>query len=252
MIHCDAGPNVVRSYPVQKDGAGYKAEIVNVLEGTRDQWFRPADVCVAPDGSLIIADWYDPGVGGHQAGDQSRGRVYRVAPPNSPYNMPKVDLTTTDGAIEALQSPNMSIRYAGWQKLRGMGKKAEKALAKLYKTSTNPRMQARALWLLSKLDKGPKYIETALKSDNPDLRITALRAARELKTDIIPYAKQLVNDPDPQVRRECAIALRRNTSPRLLHYGRNWPANTMAKTAGIWKRWALVPMAIGIHTIPPG
>jgi putative membrane-bound dehydrogenase-like protein len=212
MIHCDAGPNVVRSYPVQKDGAGYKAEIVNVLEGARDQWFRPADVCVAPDGSLIIADWYDPGVGGHQAGDQNRGRVYRVAPPNSPYTMPKVDLTTTAGAIDALQSPNMSIRYAGWQKLRELDKKAEKSLANLYKSSDNPRMQARALWLLSKLDKGPKYIETALKSMNPDLRITALRAARELKLDIIPYLKQLVNDPDAQVRRECIIALRRSAS----------------------------------------
>lgn len=218
MIHCDAGPNVVRSYPVQKDGAGYKAEIVNVLEGARDQWFRPADVCVAPDGSLIIADWYDPGVGGHQAGDQNRGRVYRVAPPNSPYTMPKVDVSTTEGAIEALQSPNMDIRYAGWVKLRELDKKAEKALAKLYKSSDNPRMQARALWLLSKLDKGTKYIETALKSANPDMRIAGLRAARELKIDIIPYVKQLANDrpvgpPDPQVLRECAIALRRNTSP---------------------------------------
>ncbi|WP_420148367.1 PVC-type heme-binding CxxCH protein [Spirosoma sp.] len=213
VIHCDAGPNVVRSYPVQKDGAGYKAEIVNVLEGTRDQWFRPADICVAPDGSLIIADWYDPGVGGHQAGDQNRGRVYRVAPPNTPYTMPKVDVSTTDGAIEALQSPNMAIRYAGWQKLHEMGKKAEKPLAKLFKSSDNPRMQARALWLLSKSEKGTKYIETALKSDNPDLRITGLRAARELKADIIPYVKQLVNDPDAQVRRECIIALRSNTSP---------------------------------------
>ncbi|RYF51113.1 MAG: dehydrogenase, partial [Cytophagaceae bacterium] len=46
----------------------------------------------------------------------------------------------------------------------------------------------------------------------PDLRITALRAARELKSNIIPYVKQLVNDPDPQVRRECAIALRRSQS----------------------------------------
>ena len=213
MIHCDAGPNVVRSYPVQKDGAGYKAEIVNVLEGARDQWFRPADVCVAPDGSLIIADWYDPGVGGHQAGDQNRGRVYRVAPPNSPYTMPKVDVSTTEGALEALQSPNMDIRYAGWIKLRELDKKAEKSLAKLYKSSDNPRMQARALWLLSKLDKGPKYIETALKSANPDMRIAGLRAARELKVDIIPYVKQLVNDSDAQVRRECAIALRRSTSP---------------------------------------
>lgn len=207
IIHCDAGPNVVRSYPVQKDGAGYKASIVNLLEGARDQWFRPADVCVAPDGSLMIADWYDPGVGGHQAGDQNRGRIYRVSPPNSPYTLPKVDVSTTDGAIEALQSPNMDIRYAGWQKLHELGKKAEKPLAKLYKSSDNPRMQARALWLLSKLDKGSKYLETALKSDNSDLRITALRAARELKTDVTPYVRQLVNDSNPQVRRECAIAL---------------------------------------------
>ena len=218
VIHCDAGPNVVRSYPVQKDGAGYKAQIVNVLEGTRDQWFRPADICVAPDGSLIIADWYDPGVGGHQAGDQNRGRVYRVAPPNSPYTMPKVDVSTTKGAIEALQSPNMAIRHAGWMTLRDMGKKAEKPLAKLYKSSDNrdpgrARMQARALWLLSKLDNSTKYIETALKSDNPDLRITALRAARQNKTDIIPYVKQLASDPDAQIRRECIIALRRSTSP---------------------------------------
>ena len=27
LIHSDAGPNVVRSYTVDKDGAGYKANI---------------------------------------------------------------------------------------------------------------------------------------------------------------------------------------------------------------------------------
>ena len=78
LIHCDAGPNVVRSYAVSDDGAGYKAEINNILNGTRDQWFRPSDVCVAPDGSLIVADWYDPGVGGHRQGDVDRGRLFRV------------------------------------------------------------------------------------------------------------------------------------------------------------------------------
>src|SRR5215203_5932486 len=87
MIHTDAGPNVVRSYPVKKNGAGYTADIVNILKGEKDQWFRPADVCVAPDGSLIVADWYDPGVGGHAAGDQTKGRIYRVAPPGSVYSI---------------------------------------------------------------------------------------------------------------------------------------------------------------------
>jgi len=220
VIHCDAGPNVVRSYPVQPDGAGYKASIVNLLEGVRDQWFRPADVCVAPDGSLIIADWYDPGVGGHQAGDQNKGRIYRVAPPQLPYKMPKVDVTTTGGAIDALQSPNMNIRYAGWQALHEMGTKAEKPLAKFYKTTTDPRQKARALWLLSKLpdNKGQKYVMAALKETDPNLRITALRASRQMVvrssgTDAtIAAVKQLVNDSNKQVLRECAITLHRNKS----------------------------------------
>jgi putative membrane-bound dehydrogenase-like protein len=213
LIHCDAGPNVVRSYTVQNDGAGYKASIVNLLEGTRDQWFRPADVCVAPDGSLIIADWYDPGVGGHQAGDQSKGRVYRVAPPNSPYTVPKIDLTTVGGAIDALQSPNMDVRYAAWQTLHSMGKKAEKALVTMYKSNPNPRMQARALWLLSKGENGQKYVTAALKSSNADLRITALRAARQLGAEpAMAAVKQLVADANPQVRRECALALRNSQS----------------------------------------
>jgi glucose/arabinose dehydrogenase len=52
MIHCEPGHNVVRSYPVTKKGAGYSAQIVNIMKNETDQWFRPADVCVAPDGSL--------------------------------------------------------------------------------------------------------------------------------------------------------------------------------------------------------
>ncbi|MCA9268826.1 MAG: NPCBM/NEW2 domain-containing protein, partial [Planctomycetales bacterium] len=44
VIHTDAGPSVCRAYPVTDDGAGYKAEIVNILEGTRNKWFRPSDV----------------------------------------------------------------------------------------------------------------------------------------------------------------------------------------------------------------
>src|SRR6185436_10662420 len=43
------------------------------------KWFRPSDVCMGPQGSIFIADWYDPGVGGHAMGDeQCRGRILRV------------------------------------------------------------------------------------------------------------------------------------------------------------------------------
>ncbi|MEL6109001.1 MAG: PVC-type heme-binding CxxCH protein, partial [Planctomycetota bacterium] len=55
VIHCDPGPNVVRAYPTEPEGAGYKATIDPLMTGTVDRWFRPADVCVAPDGSVGYA-----------------------------------------------------------------------------------------------------------------------------------------------------------------------------------------------------
>jgi putative membrane-bound dehydrogenase-like protein len=241
IIHCDAGPNVVRAYPVKNDGAGYSAWMQNLLVGTRDKWFRPSDVCVAPDGSLIIADWYDPGVGGHRMGDAEKGRLFRVAPPNSPYKAPAYDFETIDGAIVALQSPNLEARYLAWTKLHAEGDKAAPALAKLFKESTNPRTRARAIWLLGKMhNDGEKAIATAIADSDSNIRILGLRLARQLGVDLIPVVKQLVNDPSSQVRRECAVTLRFNkTSDK----ARLW-AELAAQHDGE-DRWYLEALGIG-------
>jgi len=212
IIHSDPGPNVVRSYPVKKDGAGYSAGILNILKGENDQWFRPSDVCIAPDGSLIVADWYDPGVGGHRVGDLQRGRIYRIAPDVSEYKIPLQDYSTPKGAITALQNPNLAVRRHAWLALYKMDKKAVPSLEKLWRGSSNPRMRARAFWVLVKMPSGKKYINEAITNSNPDIRITGLRAARQLKLDIIPLVKKLVSDQDPQVRRELILALRHNKS----------------------------------------
>ncbi|HEY2148480.1 MAG TPA: PVC-type heme-binding CxxCH protein [Pirellulales bacterium] len=219
MIHAEPGRNVVLAYPVSSDGAGYKAQIVDVLSSTRNQWFRPCDVCVAPDGSLFIADWYDPGVGGHAQADTDRGRIFRIAPKGSEYRVPKFDFNSIDGAIEALKNPCLAVRYLAWTKLHEVGAAAEPALAKLFQ-SENPRYRARALWLLSKLENdtagkqtGAKYVDAALHDPSADLRITAIRAGRQIGLNSAAIVTKLVHDPSPQVRRECALALRHNSSP---------------------------------------
>lgn len=208
VIHCDAGPNVVRAYPVKKDGAGYEARIVNILEGTRDKWFRPSDVCVAPDGSLLIADWYDPGVGGHAMGDIQRGRIFRVAPPNTPYTVPKIELGNPAGAVHALCSPNHATRYMAWKTLKQMGAAAEKELLKLWE-SDNPRYRARALWLLGNIEgKAQQYVQAALADQHPDIRIAGLRLARRRNVNVPAAVAALIRDAVPEVRRECLVALR--------------------------------------------
>ncbi len=212
MIHAEPGNNVVRSYPVENAGAGYKASIVNILESQKDQWFRPVDVAIAPDGSLFIADWYDPGVGGHQVGDVDRGRIYRVAPAKSEYKISALDVTTIDGAIKALTNPNSANRYRGWNALAAEAEKAEGDLQKLL-MSGSQREKAQALWLLARLPgKEDSYINKAITDADPNIRITGIRIARSLKKDILPVVKKLAGDSSPQVRREVAIALRGNTS----------------------------------------
>lgn len=209
MIHCDAGPNVVRAYPVQKDGAGYRASVENILQGSRDQWFRPSDVCVAPDGSIFVADWYDPGVGGHRMGDIDKGRIFRVALPNQPYKVPKYDFNTVAGAIEALKSPNHEARYLAWTALHQMGEKAEPELQQVFERDANPRFRARALWLLGNLPgRTETYVQQAIGDKDPDLRIVGLRLARQKELPIPSIVEKLARDPSVQVRRECAIALR--------------------------------------------
>lgn len=242
IIHADAGPNVVRAYPVKKAGAGFTATIVNILKDNRDQWFRPVDVCIAPDGSLIVADWYDPGVGGHAAGDQVSGRIYRVTPAGYKYSLPKQDYTTAEGAVAALHNPNLAVRYHAFTTLQQMGEKALPALETLWRSAGGSRMRARALWCLVKVSEvnAQQYIDEAIKDSDADLRITGLRAAVELNKGVIPALQKLVNDPDAGVLRECAIALHHRKSP---------------EAAGLWAtlaarhdgkdRWYLEALGIG-------
>lgn len=230
-IHCDAGPNVVRGYITQPDGAGYKAEIVNLLEGSKNRWFRPSDVAVAPDGSLIVADWYDPGVGGHGMGDVTRGRLFRVTTKAAEkFQVPSFKLETVEGAVAALKSPNEEARYLAWKKLEEIGSEAEPELHKLFNdTKSVPQHRARALWLLAgheweRINPGadkpnphdltlPECLTKALTDTDPNIRITAIRVARRLVQQAHPemlrdVIAKVVKDASPAVRREAAIALR--------------------------------------------
>ncbi|NOZ39998.1 MAG: c-type cytochrome [Planctomycetes bacterium] len=216
LLHCDSGPSVVRCYHVKVDGAGYQAESSDLLNGVRNQWFRPTDVKVAPDGSLFVSDWYDPGVGGHGMGDATRGRIFRVTPQGggSAYQVTKQDFSTPAASVEALASPNLATRAMAWQQLAQFGLKAEAALRQMWQ-SDNARLRARALWLLgNQKEIRKKYLHEAWMDSNPQLRIIALRIARRHQCDVLSVIERLIDDPSPQVRREVAIALAQLDSPR--------------------------------------
>jgi putative membrane-bound dehydrogenase-like protein len=245
ILLADAGQNYVSAFPVQNEGAGYKSTgIIPLVEGSRDKWFRPTDVCVAPDGSLIVSDWYDPVIGSNKMKDKSRGRLFRIAPPGTPYKIPVFDLNVPEQAVKALQSPNLSQRYLAWNACVKHGWEAEPFLEELFRQyNANPKLRARALWVLNRIE-GFNYrnLDIAFREINPNLRVTALRAVRQRNSDPTEYIKRLTADPDPQVRRECALAINHNHTYEALDV---WLQ--LAKQYKGNDRWSVEALSIGAY-----
>ncbi|MHA8088986.1 PVC-type heme-binding CxxCH protein [Aquirufa antheringensis] len=240
MIHTDAGPNVVRSYATTPWGAGYEARINNLIT-SKDQWFRPADVAAAPDGSLFVADWYDPGVGGHQAGDQAKGRIYRIAPKGHAYKKTNFDLSTPELAFKALENPNLEIRFLAFQALKKMGNKAESVLENEFNTNENPRFRARAFWVLNQGSRSNEFILKAFEQANPNLKAMAIRAAKQKPfTEWSTLAAKAAKDQHASVRRELAIALRHLSGEEV---NQLWASLAMRHNGT--DRWYLEALGIG-------
>jgi putative membrane-bound dehydrogenase-like protein len=222
LLSCEAGRNVIFSYQPTIQGGGFRMERHNLISSfpkTDDfyiwndtsedvrKWFRPSDVAAGTDGAIYIADWYDPVVGGHAMHDKKAyGRIFRITPKGKKLTSPTIDLSTVQGQIETLRSPAINVRNLGFEALRKSSNIVE--VKKLLK-DTNPYVQARAVWLLSKMgDDGVREVEKVVDSEDVNLKITAFRALRQVKNDILNIAEKLSTDKNVAVRREVAIALR--------------------------------------------
>ncbi len=76
--------NAVWTLRLTPDGSGWSAKDSEPLITSTHGSFRPMDAKFAPDGSLYIADWYNPIIGHYQASfrhpdrDKLHGRIWRV------------------------------------------------------------------------------------------------------------------------------------------------------------------------------
>ncbi len=219
LLSCESALSKVFGYVPKPEGAGFELERFDWLKsiGKRAQWFRPCDVAVGPDGAIYVADWYDPGVGGHKMADKTAsGTIYRIAPKGFAPTIPKFDESTIEGAIAALESPAVNVRAIGFETLRARGESALPAVEK-WLASDNNWFAMRAIWLLPYLGQaGVERCEALLAHDSAAWRIAAIRSlARsggpsEVRRGhpIMNYADRLAIDKSPAVRREVATMLR--------------------------------------------
>jgi putative membrane-bound dehydrogenase-like protein len=217
-LHVDAGPRQARSYMLKRAGAGYEVDREDIVNST-DNWFRPSDICNGPDGSVYIADWYDPGVGGHGMGDTTRGRIYRLAPKGHKVANPKVDLEKPEGILAALGSPNQTIRVMAQTRLTQTEPEAAWKIVGQAIGSSNVHLQARGYWMTAVLFKQHNdrrflaLLDRSLESKDERFRELFVRACVDylgkLPSEIFPgTTEKVVDDTSPAVRRELLLCLR--------------------------------------------
>jgi putative membrane-bound dehydrogenase-like protein len=209
-LHADAGPRVCRAYRHEPVGFGMKATSETILTNEGDNYFRPDDICAAPDGRLYVADWYDGGVGGHGYDNPDQGRVFMLTPHGKkltrhekpgPYD-------NVAEAVEGLKSPNLATQYLAREHLLAAGQASAPALRALV-AGDEPNYRARALWLLDRIggDARTAVVEQ-LNSDNSTMRALAVRILRRHGQEFGHAILKLVDDPSPEVRREVLLACR--------------------------------------------
>ena len=216
FLHADAGPRELRCYHVTKYGAGFRATRENVLTTEDDDYFRPSDVCVAPDASLYVADWYDGGVGGHAYNNPSQGRIYKLTAKQKKHQRgaPAGPYESVAEAIIGLGSPNLATQYLARERLIAAGDKSLDALEALANGS-DAIMRARALWLLDRIgDAGRRIVRDTLSDRDPAFRALAMRILRR-HDDTLDAVLAKIDDTSPEVRREVMLALRGKSDDRI-------------------------------------
>ncbi|GJM20699.1 MAG: hypothetical protein DHS20C15_06140 [Planctomycetota bacterium] len=238
VLNADAGAGVVYAHRPRAVGAGFELDKTDLIRATagdgddadRADWFRPSDVVVGVDGSVFVADWFDPGVGGHAMGDRKAyGRILRIAP-TEPSDIVEPGasgpLDTIDAQIAALANAAMHRRAVARDLLAAGGKDAFLDLYSTFKESDDRRLRARCLWLLL----GPELehvsperghpLSLGLRDADPEINVTALRAWAQNSGDRLfeQYARSLVSYDleSPAMRREVALRLRPDASLEML------------------------------------
>jgi putative heme-binding domain-containing protein len=229
LFFCEWGRSVVRYRPVRSGSSFGRVEEIEFAAGAENDpyGFKPTDLVVDHDGSLIVADWADG-----QRPKRGRGRIYRIRhsdvlasggrrPPGSVQ-------ASLDALISQLDSPSAYSRIEAQAAISARGPDGIKAMMYALrngKISVPARLHA--IWILAgsgNASASEKLYELA--ANDPDMRVQAqaVRAVADL-TDPILMQHQLdagtgdaktaerlaalAEGKDPQVILEVVVALGR-------------------------------------------
>jgi putative heme-binding domain-containing protein len=204
---------------IDPDGSTFKTYDVGHPVTTSDQWFRPVDIKVGPDGAIYIADWYDQQVNHYRNSeghiDKSNGRIYRLkakgAKPIKPFDLGKL---STQELVDELGNSNKWFRREALQ-LIGDRKDASVVprLRNMVETKTG-QLALEAFWALN-LSGGLDNAMALKTLDHPDpfVRLWTVRLLGDERKVSPAVAQKLValaaGEPNVEVRAQLACSAKR-------------------------------------------
>lgn len=224
----DVMTNQVVRFEISYDGTTPKAKPVPFLD-SNDQWFRPVDVKLGPDGALYIADFYNCIIGHyevpltHPARDRTKGRIWRIV-----YTGKDVKATpsrtdfataTTEELLTDLSHPNLTVRMLATNQLvsRKAAEAVTKALPREADSDDEGRARVQLLWAAQRLGRLTTAGLTNSRADKSlavRVHVQRILSERAEWTDSErEMAHEGLRDTAPLVRRAAADAVGRHAHP---------------------------------------
>ncbi|MEZ5044658.1 MAG: c-type cytochrome [Saprospiraceae bacterium] len=225
LFLCEPVHNLVQANKISAVGPTFRSH--RLEEGreflsSTDNWFRPANTYIGPDGALYVIDYHrkiiehpewmsdEVNESGQLYDGTDKGRIYRIVPKGS-AGIDWLNKLALGNKSKADLVPYLSHQNSWWrktaQKLLVFGEEAANdpidAIKALIKESEGAG-RVHGLWTLEGLDElDSEMLALAMKDPMPGVRENALQLAEHHLDDIpelIPAMLKMQDDPDPRVR----------------------------------------------------
>jgi putative membrane-bound dehydrogenase-like protein len=227
VLTADVGSNLIHRKRLVPDGVTYRGDRIDKnseFVRAKDIWFRPVQMALGADGSLLICDMYRETIEHPESlpkvlkrqldlSSGNRGRIYRVVPTDYHYAEPKwLGKASPAELVDALDDPNQWRRMTA---LRLIYERQDPAtiglLRKKFGQTKRPEARIDVLYAIDSLNAlGETDLVLGLPDPDPQVRRHALRLSEpklEKSAVVRHLALSLFADPDPVVRFQLALSL---------------------------------------------
>lgn len=221
--------HAVWALKLSPDGASWNAKDNPPLITTKQETFRPIDAKFGPDGSLYLADWYNPIIGHYQASfrhpdrDKHHGRIWRVTAKGRSLVQQPEALRKPEPALEELlpmlATGDAFARYHTKRVLSGMDAKLVTGALQSWCERLDPNDPKTEHALFEALgvfadheEPEPAVLKRCLKAKEPRLRAYAAGIVARwwdrlpANFDVVDALSDLAHDSEPRPRLAAVIA----------------------------------------------